>query len=146
MSAIFSLLITALAVVLTAYILPSVTIKNYGHAIIVALLIGLVNAVIRPILVFLTFPITIITLGLFLLVINALMIILVSRIVPSFKVNGFIAALLFSIILSVINSILHWIFQSGNFIISDILENELYKNICRMLPGCNSHCCFAGIF
>ena len=110
MSTIISLLITAIAVVITAYILPGVTIKNYGHAIIAAILIGLVNAVIRPIMVFLTFPITIITLGLFLLVINALMILLVSRILPTFKVNGFLSALLFSIILSVINSVLHWIF------------------------------------
>ena len=110
MSYIFSLLITALAVVVTAYLLPGVTIKNYGSAIIVALLIGLVNSFIRPIMVFLTFPITILTLGLFLFVINALMIILVSKLVPSFKVNGFLSALIFSIVLSIINSILHWIF------------------------------------
>ena len=110
MSYIISLLVTALAVVLTAYILPGVTIKNYGTAIIVALLIGLVNTIIKPIMVILTLPITILTLGLFLLVINALMVLLVSALVPAFRVNGFISALLFSIILSVINSVLQWIF------------------------------------
>ena len=109
MSYIISLLITALAVVITAYILPGVTIKNYGNAIVVAFIMGLVNAVIRPIMVFFTFPITMLTLGLFLFVINACMILLVSAIIPSFKVKGFVSALLFSIILSVINSILHWI-------------------------------------
>ncbi|MBC7389013.1 MAG: phage holin family protein [Opitutaceae bacterium] len=109
MSYIISLLITALAVVVTAYLLPGVTIKSYGSAIIVALLIGLVNTIIKPIMVILTLPITILTLGLFLFVINALMILLVSALVPSFKVNGFLWALIFSIVLSFVNSILHWI-------------------------------------
>ncbi len=109
MSYIISLLITALAVMVTAYLLPGVTIKSYGSAIIVALLIGLVNMIIKPIMVILTLPITILTLGLFLFVINALMILLVSALVPGFKVNGFIWALIFSIVLSFVNSILHWI-------------------------------------
>lgn len=109
MSYIISLLVTALAVVVTAYLLPGVTIKSYGSAIIVALLIGLVNTIIKPIMVILTFPITILTLGLFLFVINALMILLVSALVPGFKVNGFLWALIFSIVLSFVNSILHWI-------------------------------------
>jgi putative membrane protein len=105
-----SLLVSALAVVITAYLLPGVYVKNYRNAILVALLIGLVNWLVEPVLIFLTLPLTFITLGLFLFVINALMIMLVSAIMPSFKVKNFVWALAFSIVLSFVNGFLNWIF------------------------------------
>ncbi len=106
---IFSLLISTLAVVITAYILPGVTVKSFGPAILAALLIGFLNAFVKPLMVILTLPITIITLGLFLLVINAVLILMVSAIVPGFKVKGLFWAILFSIILSFVNALLHWL-------------------------------------
>jgi putative membrane protein len=108
-SFIISLLISAVAVVITAYILPGVEVKSFGPALWAALLIGFLNAFIKPIMILLTLPITIITLGLFLLVINALLILLVSAIVPGFKVNGLLWAILFSIVLSLVNGLLHWL-------------------------------------
>lgn len=107
-SFLISLLITALAVVITAYLLPGVTVKSYGNAILVALLLGIANALVKPILVILTFPITLLTLGLFLLVINALIILLVSALLPSFKVKSFGWAFLFAIVLSLVNGVLQW--------------------------------------
>ena len=107
MSFIISLLISALAVVCSAYLLPGISVKNFGQAILVALFIGLANAIIKPIMIFLTFPITVVTLGLFLFVINAIIILLVSALLPNFKVRNFGWALLFSIVLSVVNWILH---------------------------------------
>ena len=103
------LIVNAVAVFLTAYLLKGVSVKNFLTAIITALLIGLVNAVIKPIFIFLTIPITIITLGLFLLVIDALLIMLVDKILSGFKVKNFWWALLFSIVMSIISSIIVWI-------------------------------------
>lgn len=110
MEIIIKILVNGIAVFLTAYLLRGVTVKNFGNAILVALVLSVVNAIIRPIFIFLTIPITILTLGLFILVINALLIMLVDAIVPGFKVKNFWWALLFSIILSVINGMLGWIF------------------------------------
>ncbi len=110
MDIIIKILISAVAVFATAYILKGVTVKNFGSALLVAIVLGVVNAIIRPIFVFLTIPITILTLGLFLLVINALLIMLVDAIVPGFKVKNFWWALLFSVILSLVNGLLTWIF------------------------------------
>lgn len=107
---IISILITAVAVFITAKILPGVTVSGFGSSILVAILLGIVNAIVKPILVFLTIPITIVTLGLFLLVINALMIMLVDALLSGFKVKNFGWALIFSIILSILNSFLQWIF------------------------------------
>ena len=75
-------------------------------ALILALVLALLNALVKPLLIFLTFPVTIITLGLFLFVINALIILLAAKLVPGFKVDGFWWALLFSIVMTIINSIL----------------------------------------
>ncbi|GAA5043861.1 membrane protein [Marivirga lumbricoides] len=107
---IISLLITAVAVFITAKILSGVTVSGFGSSILVALLLGIVNAIVKPILIFLTIPITIVTLGLFLLVINALMIMLVDAMLSGFKVKNFWWALLFSIILSILNGFLQWVF------------------------------------
>ncbi len=105
MNLIIRLLLNGLAVVLTAYLLPGVNVKDYGTALVVALVLAVINVVVKPILVILTIPITILTLGLFLLVINAVIILLVSNLVGGFEVRGFWWALLFSLILSIFNSL-----------------------------------------
>lgn len=106
MNILINILINALAVFITSYILPGVHLNNFGTAVLVALLLSIANAVIRPILIILTLPVTILTLGLFTFVINALMILLVDAFVDGFSVDGFLWALLFSLILSVVSSVL----------------------------------------
>ena len=105
MSLIIRFLLNGLAVVLTAYLLPGVDVDGYGTALIVALILSIVNVIVKPILVLLTIPITIVTLGLFLLVINAAIILFVDYLVEGFFVDGFWWALLFSLILSIFNSL-----------------------------------------
>lgn len=92
MNIILCWLISAASVVATAYIVPGVSIANFWAAMIAALVIGLVNALVRPILLILTLPVNILTLGLFTLVINALMFWLASSIVKGFDVKDFMAA------------------------------------------------------
>jgi len=106
MKFILRLLLSALAVVLLANILPGVHVATYGIAILVALVLSLLNLLVKPLLVILTLPVTILTLGLFLLVINALIILLASSLVSGFSVDGFWWALLFSLLLSILQSIL----------------------------------------
>ncbi|TDW46389.1 putative membrane protein [Flavobacterium sp. 270] len=105
MKIILRLLVTAALVLLIAHFLPGVHVASFGTAVIVAVVLGLLNLFIKPILVILTFPVTIITLGLFLLVINAIIILLCTNIVGGFAVDSFLTALLFSVILSVLQSI-----------------------------------------
>lgn len=107
MNFIVRLVISAVAVVLTSYLLsPHVRVDSFFSALVVAAFIGLMNVTIKPLLVILTIPITVLTFGLFLLVINALVIGWVGSIVSGFAVNGFWWALLFSLILSAVTSIL----------------------------------------
>jgi putative membrane protein len=98
-------LLSGLAVLLTGYLLPGVYVQHFGYALLVAIVLSIVNVLVKPLLVIFTIPITILTLGLFLLVINALMIMLVDALTPGFKVDGFWWALAFSLILSLINGI-----------------------------------------
>lgn len=107
MKALAQLLLNASAVFITAYILPGVNVDNFIVAIIVAVVLGIVNMILRPILIFLTLPVTVITLGLSVFVINALLVILVTRIVPGFQVENFWWALSFSLILSIVTSFLN---------------------------------------
>lgn len=100
------ILLSALAVVLLAKFLPGVTVAGYITAIIVAVVIALLNFLVKPILVLLTLPVTVITLGLFLLVINAIIILLADAFVSGFDVDGFWIALLFSLLLSLFQTIL----------------------------------------
>ena len=102
MKIILRLLIYTGAVLLTAWLLPGVTVEKFTTAIMVAIALAIINTFLRPLLIFLTIPVTILTLGFFLLVINALIILLISKIVPGFIVEGFWWALLFSVILSII--------------------------------------------
>jgi putative membrane protein len=105
MKIILRLLIYTGAVLLTAWILPGVHVENFATAIMVAIALAIINTFIRPVLIFLTIPVTIVTLGFFLLVLNALIILLIGKIVPGFIVDGFWWALLFSVILSIIAAI-----------------------------------------
>lgn len=108
---VLQLIISTLAVLITAYILPGVKIadNSFFIALIVAAVLAFLNAVLKPIMIILTIPVTIFTFGLFLLVINALIILLAGKLVDGFHVNGFWSALFFSLILSIITSILEGI-------------------------------------
>lgn len=106
MGFIIRLLVTAVAVIIAAYLLPGVSVDGFGAAIIVAIVLGLLNAFVKPVLAVLTLPITILTLGIFYLVLNVLMVYLADAVVGGFHVSGFFSALLFSILLAVINAVL----------------------------------------
>jgi len=106
MSFILKILVTSLAVFFGAYILDGVYLDGFPTAILVALVIGFLNAFLKPILVVLTIPITFFTFGLFLLVINAVIILLADSALSGFEVNSFFTAMLFSILVSVITWIL----------------------------------------
>lgn len=105
------LILTALAAYFSAYITPGVEIRNFWSAIVVALVLMLLNSFVTPILEFISIPVTILTLGLFLFVINAVVILIASYLVGSFKVAGFWSALLYSAIFSVVSWILEMIFN-----------------------------------
>ncbi len=108
MKFIIQLVIVTLAVLISSYILPGVSIEgnNFLTAFVVAAVLSFLNAVVKPIMIILTIPVTIFSFGFFLLVINALMILLAAKIVNGFHVEGFWYALLFSFILSFVTSIL----------------------------------------
>ncbi len=100
---------TAVSLLITAQIVPGFHVKSFVAAAIAAVILGLINATIRPILVFLTLPLSILTLGLFLFVINAVILLLVSSLTPGFgfTIAGFGSALLGSIVLTVVASVLN---------------------------------------
>ncbi|MCX6730772.1 MAG: phage holin family protein [Candidatus Roizmanbacteria bacterium] len=106
MGILINILINGLAVYITAHVLPGVNVDTFMTAIIVSVVLGVVNTFLKPILFILTLPATILTLGLFTLVINAFMVYLVATFVPGFHVNGFWSALFFSLVLSLVSSIL----------------------------------------
>ena len=101
---IIHILITAVLLVLIANIFRGIEVSDWSAAIFAAIVLGIINAVVKPILIILTIPITILTLGLFLLVINALMLWLVAGLVRGVKIEGFGYALLGSIVLSILNA------------------------------------------
>jgi putative membrane protein len=102
-------LVTALALVITANLVPGFAITSFFAALVAAVVLGLLNAIVKPILVLLTLPITFLTLGLFLFVVNALTIWLAGSITPGFQVSGFLPALLGSIILTIVASVLNFV-------------------------------------
>jgi putative membrane protein len=110
MKLLFRILITSALVVVLSHLMTGVHVAGFTTALIVAVVLGLLNIFIKPILVLLTLPITFITLGLFLLVINAIIILLCDNIVGGFSVDSFFTALLFSIILSVSQSLMYAVF------------------------------------
>ena len=109
MNYILKILITAVNAFLLAYFLPGIEIHNFGTALLVAFVLSLLNGFIKPILILLTLPVTVFTLGLFLLIINAVIILIDAHFVGGFEINDpeFLNALLFSILLSLTNSFAH---------------------------------------
>jgi len=106
MKLIFKLLTNALAVYLSSEILPGVALTDFITALVVALVLGLLNILVKPILLLLALPINVLTLGLFTFFINALVVLLASRLVAGFKIRDFLTAMLFSLVLSLISSLL----------------------------------------
>jgi len=96
-------LINALALVAVAYLMPSIQVSSFGAALVAALVLGLVNAIVRPILVLLTLPVTILTLGLFIFVLNGLLFWMVGSWLEGFWVGGFWAGVLGAIVFSIIS-------------------------------------------
>ncbi|MGF7089342.1 putative membrane protein [Kroppenstedtia sanguinis] len=111
MGMIIRLLLNALAVLLAAQLIPQIEVEGFGTALLVALVLGMINTFIRPVIVFLTLPISFITLGLFIFVLNALLFWVTGMLVPGFTVGGFIGALLGSILVSVISWLLNGIWK-----------------------------------
>jgi putative membrane protein len=108
MKTILRMLLTAVAVVIIAKFLPGVEVTDFVNALFVAIVLGFLRITVKPILVILTLPVTILSLGLFLLVINAVIILLADYLIgTSFEVSGFWTALLFSVLLSIFQSILY---------------------------------------
>lgn len=103
--------LSALAVWIVSKVVPGITVSGPMAALIAALAIGFINATIGLLLKVLTFPLTLLTLGLFWFVINAAMLKLASALVPGFEVHGFVAALLGAILLSLVSSLLHWLIR-----------------------------------
>lgn len=108
MNFIIKVLVSGVAVLLGAYLLPGVAVSSIGTALVVALVLAVLNALVKPLLIILTIPITILTLGLFLLVINAAIILMADGLIGGFVVDGFMWALLFSLLLSVLS----WVAES----------------------------------
>ncbi|HHP7242341.1 MAG TPA: phage holin family protein [Cyclobacteriaceae bacterium] len=105
MNFLVKILLSALGIIIASYILPGVDIKDFLTATIVALILAILNVTIKPLMIILTIPLTVITLGIFLLVINAILIVLADALVPGFEVDGFWWAFLFSLILAILNSL-----------------------------------------
>jgi putative membrane protein len=104
---IINLLITAIVVyVLSKVLAPHVAINSFTTAIIFAIVLAVLNAIVKPLLILLTLPLTIITLGLFLLVVNVLIIILADKFVSGIKIDGFLWAFIFGLLLSVVSAVL----------------------------------------
>ncbi len=99
--------LSALALTIVSNIVPGVIVESFGSALIAAIILGLVNALVKPALLILTLPLTVVTLGLFAFIINALMLLLVGSLAPGFHVDGWTAAIIGSILLSLITMLFH---------------------------------------
>ncbi len=111
MNTILRILLTAVAVIILAKVLPGVAVKGYGAAVIVAVVLALLRLFVKPVLIILTLPITVITLGLFLLIVNAVIILIADALISGFAVKNIWWALLFSLLLSFLQSLLHSILK-----------------------------------
>jgi len=103
MKILVSLLVRGLAVALTGAVVPGVVVRDFPAAVVAAVVLGILNVLVKPVLVILTLPVTIVTLGLFTLVINTVVILMADKLVPGFEVGSFWTALLFGVVLSVVN-------------------------------------------
>ena len=118
MKTILRILLTAVAVWIIAHVLPGVSVENESSAIWVAVVLGLLRITVKPLLIFFTLPATIVTLGLFLFVINTIIILIAGNLVDGFGVSGFWSAFIFSILLSFLQSVLF------SFILKDESKNK----------------------
>jgi len=100
------ILLSSIAVVIVSYLLPGIYVDSFFAAIVIAVLLSLLNVTVKPLLIIFTIPLTVLSLGLFLLVINAVIILIADSIIPGFRVDGFWWALIFSLLLSLTNSLL----------------------------------------
>jgi putative membrane protein len=110
MPILINLLLSAIAVGIAAYLIPGVTVDGYVTAIVVAVVLAIVNSTIGPLLKILTLPLNILTLGIVSIIINVLMILLVARLVPGFTISGFWIALIFALVLALVNMVL-WVWN-----------------------------------
>ena len=105
-------ILNAVALLIVAYILPGITVASFGSALIAALVLGLLNTLVKPVLILLTLPITIVTLGLFLLVLNALVFWFAGSVLKGFQVNGFWWAMLGAFVYSIVSGVLSRLLSS----------------------------------
>lgn len=101
---ILSILLNALALLITAYVVPGFGVANFQSALLAAIVLGIINTFIKPVLLFLTFPLTIVTLGLFIFVVNAIVLFMASAVVPGLTIAGWMPAILGAIVLSVVST------------------------------------------
>ena len=120
MQIIVALVLNALALMATTYVVPGFRVDNFTTAVLAAIVLGVVNTFIRPVLAFLTAPLSIVTLGLFTFVVNAVMLFIVSAVVPGVMVDGWVPAILASIVLSIVSTAL-------NAVLKDLQKVKLGK-------------------
>jgi putative membrane protein len=113
MKLLLRILITSILVMVISYLMKGVVVDEFSTALVVAIVLGLLNFFVKPVLVLLTLPVTVFTLGLFLLVINAIIILMCDHFVDGFDVNGFWTAFFFSIILSLSQSLVYQLTGEG---------------------------------
>lgn len=106
MRLLISLLLNALALILTAYIVPGFEVANFQSALLAAIVLAIINTFIKPVLLFLTLPLTVVTLGLFIFVVNAIVLFMTTYFVSGLTINGWMPAILGAIVLSVVSTIL----------------------------------------
>jgi putative membrane protein len=99
-------LVSAVSIIIAAYVLPGVHLSGIVAALVLAVVLGVINAFIRPLLIILTLPLSILTLGLFTLVINAILIMLAAKLVPGVSIDGFLWALAFGVVLALVHAFL----------------------------------------
>jgi putative membrane protein len=106
-------LLSALVLLLVAYLVPGFTISGIGSALVAVIVIGLLNATLGLVLKIVTFPLTILTLGLFLLVVNAIVLKIAAAVMPGFSIRGCLPAFLAAVLLSVLHIVLRWAFRGA---------------------------------
>ncbi|MFQ3181998.1 MAG: putative membrane protein [Polaribacter sp.] len=113
MKTFLKILLTAFAVLVLAAVLPGISVNGYASALIVAAVIAVLNMVVRPLLIFFTLPATLVTFGLFIFVINAIIILMADALVDGFGVSGFFVAFVFSVLLSIFRAALFSLLKEG---------------------------------
>lgn len=106
MGILVSLLLNTLAIIITAYVVPGIRVESFLSALLASIVLGIINTFIKPVLIFLTLPLTIITLGLFLFIVNAIVLRVTTLFVPGFMVDGWLPAIIGAIVLSIVSTVL----------------------------------------